>query len=234
MALVPRNDDLMTKEQMAPIMQSLESLAAKKELRKIPSAYQFFLTEKLKKGQPDGLKGFGAVSALWKTLPPKQKEAYEKMNKNAKTKKAAAEKEWEKEFTKHWDKLEKHLEAEEGEKQEKIAKRKVEQKTKKLEAKNKSASRKKQLAAEKRKRALTRGRVASIPVADRPASRVASTTRIKQLAEGLDTSIWEVRESTTRPGFFYYLNKITRNSSAERPTVKRPGSAPVPAKAARR
>lgn len=208
---------------IAPIVENLESIAANKALRP-RSAYQFFVEEKLKLGKenkPDGCKSFKDAGALWKTLTAKQKEPYVKMNKDSVAAAEAVKKEWGKTFDKHWADIEKHLEAEDKSRAEKAKNRAAQQKEQAAQAKKQKTERKKHLIADKKRRAAARtGR--TIPRAR--SAHTSSAVRCAELSRGLDTSLWEVRESTSRPGFFYYLNKKTRETTAERPKSSRSGA----------
>jgi len=224
---VGAGDNLMSKEQLAPIVESLENIAAKKELRTPKSAYQCFMTEKLQAGRlgkSGGCKSFKEAAVLWKSLSEKQKEPFVKLHSDAKAKSAAVKKEWGDAFDKHWDDLEKHLEAEELVKEESIKRRLSTQKAKAVAAKKFRADslKKKQKGM---RRVVPSGK-ASTPA--RPAGRqrlgsapASSASIIADKMRGLDTSVWEVRESTNRPGFFYYLNKKTHQTFAERPKSTR-------------
>lgn len=214
MALVPAG--LLTHDGMETIARALEGVARKKELVTARSAYAIFMKESMSKDNKNRCKSIKEAGALWKTMSAKQKEPYAKQFNDQKVAADAVKKEWGQTFEKHWSALEKHLEAE-----EQVAKDNSKRKyrnlveSKKMEKKVK-ADRKKHLAAEKKRRAAMRqGRVARVE-----SSRKSSATRIAELSRGLDTSLWEVRESTSRPGFFYYLNKRTRQSSAERPSSR--------------
>jgi len=218
-------------DKLTPIVESLEGIAAKKELRP-KSAYQLFCKEKFaaaKANKTGGAKSFKDIGALWKTMSAKQKEPYEKMHKDAIAKASAVKKEWGQAFDKHWATLEKHLEAEEKLHGEKMKKRDADRKDKALQKKRVKTEKKKQLSLEKKRRASFK-RGVTAPRASRAVSGVSSAARIKELSRGLDTSVWEVRESTSRPGFFYYLNKRTRESTADRPKASRqPDGAGPPA-----
>lgn len=217
--------DLIPKDKLAPIVESLESIAAKKELRP-RTAYMIFVKEKMQAGK--GTKGsccakVAEYAAQWKTLSAKQKEPYLKMHKDEVAKADAIKKEFGQTFDKHWKDLEKHLEAEEKIKEEKKLQKVATEKAKTAEAKKTRLMRKKHAQVEKKKRAAVRQRAivqapSATPRMGRAvAGRTSSASRIAELSRGLDTSTWEVRESTSRPGFFYYLNKKTRQSTAERP-----------------
>jgi len=227
--------DLIPKDKLAPIVESLEGIAAKKELRP-RTAYQIFVKEKLQKANKagGGRANFGEAAAQWKALSAKQKEPYLKMNKDEVAKSDAIKKEFGQTFEKHWKDLEKHLEAEEKIKEEKMTHKKAAEKAKVAEAKKTRLMRKKHAQVEKKKRAAVKQRSATLVSASRSlvqaptprmgraaAGRTSSTSRIAELSRGLETSSWEVRESTSRPGFFYYLNKKTRQSTAERPKNSR-------------
>lgn len=208
-------DNLMSQAQLTPIVESLESIAAKKELR-VRSAYQIFVTEKLqenKKGKGGDCKSFKEAGNLWKTMTAKQKEPYMKTHADDQAKANAVKKEWGKTFDKHWNDLEKHLEAEEELCTERIKKRVTERKEKATLAKKMKQDKKKHLAGSKKRRAPLRA--SSFP-GSAPA-RTSSGAEIARLSKGLDTDVWEVRESTRNVGFFYYFNKRTRQSMADRP-----------------
>jgi len=213
------SDNLMSKEQLAPIVESLESIASRQELRKPRTAYQVFMKEKLSAGKlskSGGCKSFKEGAEMWKALTPKQKEPYEKINKDAKAKSEAVKKEWGDAFDKHWEDLEKHLEAEQKIKNESMERR--------VAAKKEKAVAAKRMKSDRNKAAVRRGaaKPARTVQRQRPGSAPASSASIiAEKMRGLDASVWEVRESTNRPGFFYYLNKKTQQTFAERPKNSR-------------
>jgi len=211
---------------LAPIVESLEGIAAKKELRP-KSAWLFFLADKMaavKKGAGGDCKTFKACGALWKTMTAKQKEPFTKMHDDEKAKSNAVKKDFSKTFDKHWADLEKHLEAEDDLTQARIKRRAEDKKGQQAMTKKLRAEKKKKMAR-KTKRAPLRASA----VARTGAVRSSSTSEIAKLSRGLDMDVWEVRESTRSMGFFYYFNKRTRQSTADRPKNSRsaPGSTPM-------
>jgi len=214
MAMSGAREQLLTREQLTPIIDTLESTAGKKELRP-RSAYNHFMKEKLaagKAGAAGGCKGWSDVGALWKSMSDKQKQPYFKMNADDKQKADVVKKEWSTQFDKHWADIEMHMEAEDNIKKDRILKRIEDKKLKAATKKKMSSERKKQKMSEKKHR-ITR----NVRTVRTPASGTRTSDTIASLTRGLDTSRWEVRESTNKPGFLYYLNKQTRQSQAERP-----------------
>jgi len=207
-----------------PIVESLTNIAQKKEL-KPKSAYQIFMEEKLaKKGEKGGeCKNFKEVSALWKGMTAAQKEPYNKKHNDLVKKAEAAKKEFSSAFDKNWAAFEKHLEATAEEKKQLAEKNKA---AKKAKAAATKASRGRKKAGVKKsiiKRtttARTPARSGSAPVSRTNASS-RSSNEIASLQRGLDLDEWEVRESTRNVGFFYYYNKKTKQSTAERPKTRR-------------
>jgi hypothetical protein len=214
MAMSGVREQLLTREQLTPIIDTLQGTAGKKELR-VASAYNHFMKEKLaagKAGTAGGCKGWTEVGALWKSMSDKQKQPYLKMSADDKQKAEVVKKEWSSQFDKHWAAIEAHMEAEENIKKERIQKGIEDKKLKAATKKKMSAERKKQKMSEKKQRIAR-----SVRTTRTPASGRGSADTIASLTRGLDTTLWEVRESTNKPGFLYYLNKKTRQSQAERP-----------------
>lgn len=208
---------------MEPIIGSLSGIAAKPELRP-KSAYMRFVAEKMQLGKTSkagGCKTIKEAAGLWKTMEAKQKEPYLKMAKADKAKADSAKKEFGDAFDTHWDAIEKIFDEEAGHKKEKIRKHAAEKKANAVKVKTEKATRKKQLMAERKRRAATmRGAPAVARTPARAAKPVGnSADHIAKLKRGLDTSVWEVVESRSKPGFFYYRNLITNQSVGERPTT---------------
>lgn len=212
--------DMLSKDKLETISRTLEGLAGKKELRP-RSAYLCFTKEKCGK-DVKGRISIKEAGTLWKTMSAKQKEPYVKMHNDAVAKADAVKKEFSQTFDKHWAALEKHLDAEAKMKEERVKRNTAEKKAKDRLAKKTRLERKKHMRAQKMRAGVRRAPTRAAPRAT--SAPRSSAARIAELSRGLDTSIWEVRESTTRPGFFYYLNKRTRESTADRPRVsaKRP------------
>lgn len=238
-----RHSGMLSDEKLASIHSALEGLAAKKELR-ARSAYNIYCAEKAGKSQAGAAAGGKGKSlkdaaAAWKAMTTKQKEPYTKKANEEKATKAAAVKAFNDKFSQHFDSIQKHLAAEAEIKTEMKEKKVAEFKASRKAARGVAAKQKAARAADRKNRAEKAAQRAKrhlptrAPPGARPAGRPPARTsqvampqpsaaetreiRNSEMMRGLDPITWEVRESTTRPGFFYWFNKMTKQALPSKP-----------------
>jgi len=226
-------------EKLQPTIKKLQDIAGKKEFR-VKSAYQLFVEDKMKVMKATkATKQLGSmmkeIAALWKDVPAKEKEKYEKMQQREKAKQTDVNKEWDKAFDASWGDIEQYLDAEEANQEELKQIKKDSRKADKEKAKKKKVELKAARVAKKhatRVKRSTRTVRAKHLKTKRPAptkkvsnaSSESNIAKMQSMMVGLPKH-WNVRESTSRPGFFYYVNEITNQSTSQRPVAA--GAAPL-------
>jgi hypothetical protein len=210
---------LIPEAELNEIMLKAEQLW--KKLYKPKSAYSFYTKDAFQKaraGEAGAAKGLAAIGARWNELSSAEKKKFEDMHEADKAKAAEMQNNYDAYMQKVGPRLLDHDEevevAELAEKKNEVEQRyRSHQKRSKEERIQQSAFRSKP-----RTRKMAKGTQDVREVRSRGAPVEAEMRRLS-LADGLDPRIWEVRESRTKPGMFYYYNKVEKMTQVSKPQV---------------
>jgi len=218
---------LVPEAELDEIMMKAEALWQK--LFKPKSSYICFtktLFQKAKSGETGGCKKFSEMGKRWTELSAADKRPFEEMHEAEKVQAAEMQNNYDSYMQKVGPRLLDH--DEEVERAELAARKNDVEKRYRL---NQHNAKQERLARSKLRKG---GTTARAPKAAKDVHEVLpkqtvqpmltdTEKKLRSLSDGLDPKLWEVRESRTKPGMYYYFNKLEKVTQVSRPQVTSAG-----------